>query len=72
MSPTREVKNKWIDVINTRLELDCRMTHPKYGRKAIPKQLVMQTWSVLLRNEESLPTDWVSKAGGLVGIDLTV
>ena len=68
MTPTREVKNKWIEKINARLELDCRMTHPKYSQKAIPKELVTETWSGLLKNENNLPTDWVSKAGGLVGL----
>ena len=29
MTLTREVKKKWIKEINARLELDCRMTHPK-------------------------------------------
>ena len=71
MTPTREVKNKWINIIKTGLELDCEMTHPKYGWKAIPKRLVIETWPGLLKNEDNLPTNWVSKAGGLVGIDLT-
>ncbi|KAJ3982406.1 hypothetical protein F5890DRAFT_1529964 [Lentinula detonsa] len=34
---TNEVRNKWIQMVNTRLDLDCRMTLPRYERKALPE-----------------------------------
>ena len=55
-------------MINDRLELDCRMTHPHYKTRALSKSLVIQTWEKTLMDEEQLPEDWTSKSGVLVGI----
>ncbi|KAJ3797675.1 hypothetical protein GGU11DRAFT_683194 [Lentinula aff. detonsa] len=65
---TNEVRNKWIQMVNTRLDLDCRMTLPRYEQKALPKKLVIQTWKGTLLNEGDLPEDWTTLSGVLVGI----
>ncbi|KAK7455150.1 hypothetical protein VKT23_011021 [Stygiomarasmius scandens] len=65
----REVKNRWIAMLNERLELDCRMSNKKYETKAIPKRLVQKTWRGLLFDEQNLPDDWTSTTGVLVGIE---
>ncbi|KAF9075170.1 hypothetical protein BDP27DRAFT_1315620 [Rhodocollybia butyracea] len=44
------------------------MTHKKYGRRTLSKQLVDRTWRHLLKNEESLPDNWTGLTGVLVGI----
>jgi hypothetical protein len=63
-----EAHNKWIKMINDRLELDCRMTNTRYGTKAISQGLVYKTWKGTLKDEEELPEDWMTKSEVLVGI----
>ncbi|KAE9404986.1 hypothetical protein BT96DRAFT_1068393 [Gymnopus androsaceus JB14] len=55
-------------MINDRLELDCKMTHPRYETKALSKIMVTQTWEGTLMGEEELPEDWTTTIGVLVGI----
>lgn len=58
--------------IELRLRMDCIHTNEhKYKKKAIQKNLVVATWRDLLINEDSLPPDWISKPGVLVGIRWT-
>jgi len=38
--PKEQVHNRWLKAINDRLNLDCQMTHPKYQKKALLKNLV--------------------------------
>lgn len=64
-----EVHNRWVQTINYRLKMDCLMTNKKYERKALSKQLVLQTWRNTLANEDEIPNDWVSNTGVLVGIE---
>jgi ribonuclease HI len=40
----------------------------KFGTLALKKQLVLNTWSGLLKDEDSLPDDWTKIEGVLVGI----
>ncbi|KAE9387763.1 hypothetical protein BT96DRAFT_1078888 [Gymnopus androsaceus JB14] len=63
-----EVENRWIRMMNERLEIDCQMTDGRYGKKALSKKLVMQTWKGTLKDEGTLPEDWTTKSGVLVGI----
>ncbi|KAG6894055.1 hypothetical protein C0992_007657, partial [Termitomyces sp. T32_za158] len=65
---TREVINRWVDVLNRRLALDQNLTNHKLGRKAISKDLVIKTWSEIILNRSTLPTDWTGTNGVLVGI----
>ncbi|KAF5352050.1 hypothetical protein D9758_009406 [Tetrapyrgos nigripes] len=66
---TREIENRWSNMINERLQLDRRMTSRKYGKKGISPNLVRATWQGLLDREHTLPDDWVTNSGVLVGIE---
>jgi hypothetical protein len=65
-----EIKKKWTQVLNARLDLDRKLTHQRFGKKALPKKLVKTTWQGILQNEETLPENWITNDGVLVGIDL--
>ena len=68
--PTKEeVGNKWISRINTKLTLDRASTNKKYGSSATKKSIVLKTWSGILKNEHTLPDDWINTPGVLVGMD---
>ncbi|KII84387.1 hypothetical protein PLICRDRAFT_74436, partial [Plicaturopsis crispa FD-325 SS-3] len=61
-----EIHNRWLHAINTRLTLDRAMTdRKKYGNKALPSQMVLNTWSGTLMNEDALPDDWIRQTGVL-------
>ncbi|EIN13957.1 hypothetical protein PUNSTDRAFT_59807 [Punctularia strigosozonata HHB-11173 SS5] len=66
----REVRNRWKAAINARLKLDCRLAdRASFGAKAVNRDLVLETWSGTLQNENLLPEDWVGWSGVLVGMD---
>ncbi|KAJ3718590.1 hypothetical protein DFJ43DRAFT_1005821 [Lentinula guzmanii] len=65
---TQEVYSRWYKLTNDRSEPDRQMTHQKYGKKALSKKLVLQTWKSILAHEEPLPQDWTTMNGVLVGI----
>ncbi|KAG1859325.1 hypothetical protein DFJ58DRAFT_715721 [Suillus subalutaceus] len=55
-----EIINRWIHAINMRLKFDQLLTDStRYGKKAIKIDTVLQTWSGLLKNEDSLPDNWI-------------
>jgi len=56
--------------LNVRLGEDRALTNNlKYGRRALPKSTVLNTWSGTLRDEPSLPGNWLHHHKGvLVGI----
>ncbi|KZP29259.1 hypothetical protein FIBSPDRAFT_727733, partial [Athelia psychrophila] len=54
----REIHNRWVKVINLRLDLDRAMTNPKYERKAISRAKVLQTWRGTINDAKNLPSDW--------------
>ncbi|KAF8918527.1 hypothetical protein CPB85DRAFT_1213633, partial [Mucidula mucida] len=62
-----QVKNRWKKMINKRLELDCLMTHRRFGKKALSKKKVLMTWKGSLKDEHNLPKDWTEVGGVLVG-----
>ena len=64
-----EIQNHWLHTVNKRLELDCAMTGKQYGKKALTKEIVLQTWSGTLQDEQSLPENWIKKPRVLVGIE---
>ncbi|KAF8966642.1 RnaseH-domain-containing protein [Flammula alnicola] len=67
-NPT-EIWNKWISVINRRLQLECLQTNiAKYGRLAIHPAVVEKTWWAVLKDRGNLPDDWIRSTGVLVGI----
>lgn len=69
-SSSTETHNRWVRAINTRLELDIAMTNKKFERSgAIPRRRVLQTWRGVLKDEKSLPSDWIRSRGVLVDIE---
>ena len=70
LTTTNEVRSKWLAAVNLRLELDRKMTNPKYKKKALNKSLVLSTWKGVLKNEQDLPDDWIREDGVLVGMDI--
>ncbi|KAG1864352.1 hypothetical protein F4604DRAFT_1517302, partial [Suillus subluteus] len=61
--------NRWVHAINMRLKFDRLLTDSmRYGKKAIKIDTVLQTWSGLLNNEDSLLDNWIQQAGVLVGM----
>ncbi|KAJ7128146.1 hypothetical protein C8R43DRAFT_1090214 [Mycena crocata] len=68
--PSRhELHNRWMRAINSRLQLDCELTNRmKYGKKALAKDLVKDTWCKVLKDETNLPKDWMRETGVLVGV----
>lgn len=66
-----EVINRVTHTLNTRLAVDRILTDSRrFGKQAIRDELVLQTWSGTLKNEQNLPPDgWIRwKSGVLVGI----
>ena len=60
---------QWLRSINASLSRDRILTDKiKFGKLCFNKELVLNTWSGLLLNEESLPDDWTYTKGVLVGI----
>jgi hypothetical protein len=65
---TTEIHNRWLKVVSGALLRDRLLTDKiKFGPLALKKQLVSNTWSGLLMNEDSLPDDWTHE-GVLVGM----
>ena len=67
--PTQGIRARWLAAVNARLTLDVAMTHRRYGRKALPRSTVLNTWRGTLRGEENLPADWIGEPGLLVGME---
>ena len=62
-----EVRNGWYKIIDDRLEIDCRMTNLRYGRRGLEIRVVTNTWKGTLEDEEDLPSNWPEVSGVLVG-----
>ncbi|KAG6914510.1 hypothetical protein DXG01_009287 [Tephrocybe rancida] len=67
-----EVENRWLKAINDRLKLDQQLTNTKLGKKAIPRNLVKETWKGTLHAEHALPEDWIGCTGVLVGMSFGI
>ncbi|KAG1771544.1 ribonuclease H-like protein [Suillus occidentalis] len=64
-----EIYNKWLHAINMRLKFDRLLTDSmRYGKKASKIDIVLKTWSGLLKNEDDLPDNWIRQTGVLVGM----
>ncbi|KAJ7143995.1 hypothetical protein C8R44DRAFT_915855 [Mycena epipterygia] len=64
-----EIQNRWVSLINDALKRDMLLTNQAcFGSLATKKQLVLDTWSGALLDEDSLPDDWTRSKGVLVGI----
>ncbi|KAK0443025.1 uncharacterized protein EV420DRAFT_1622933 [Desarmillaria tabescens] len=64
-----QIRNRWLKKINKQLELDRLMTYKHFGKKALPKDIVLRTWAGSLQNEHQLPSDWTEASGVLVGME---
>jgi hypothetical protein len=63
-----EIHNKWLKAVNGVLQRDRLLTDKiRFGLFAFSKQMVLNTWSGLLMDEDSLPDDWTYE-GVLVGM----
>ncbi|KAF7798072.1 hypothetical protein EIP86_009286 [Pleurotus ostreatoroseus] len=66
----KEISRRWLFTINSRLALDRIMTSAwRYGSQAIPRDLVLRTWDGTLRDNDTLPDDWINTPGVLVGME---
>jgi len=64
-----EIHKHWVSLMNTALKRDKLLTNQaRFSSLAIKKQLVLDTWSGTLLDEDSLPDDWTRSVGVLVGI----
>ncbi|KAK6984228.1 hypothetical protein R3P38DRAFT_2418556, partial [Favolaschia claudopus] len=64
-----EIENRWIASMNAALKRDQLLTNKtRFGTLAKKKHVVLEAWSGILQNEDSLPDDWTSTKGVLVGI----
>ncbi|KAJ7896141.1 hypothetical protein B0H13DRAFT_1624162 [Mycena leptocephala] len=64
-----EIHDRWVELINSALKRDQLLTNrARFGSLATKKQLVLDTWSGALLDEDSLPDDWIKMKGVLVGI----
>ncbi|KAH9839780.1 uncharacterized protein C8Q71DRAFT_703029 [Rhodofomes roseus] len=66
---TAAIKARWECTINRRLHLDIAMTHRRFGRLALDRNLVIGTWHGTINDEIALPDDWTVIKRVLVGID---
>ena len=68
----KEIRARWLAMMNSRLRHDIEGTKKKYGRLALRKNLVLQTWERMIGDKANLPKDWTSVRRVLVGIDSSV
>ena len=67
--PPAEIHNRCVAQINHCLHLDTLSTSKRlHGKNAVTQQLVLQTWSRVLKDEDSLLDNWIWQQGVLVGI----
>ncbi|KAF9027908.1 hypothetical protein BDZ89DRAFT_1015345 [Hymenopellis radicata] len=71
-----EVRNKYIEALKTSATTDFAMTNKgKFGKQALPKKLVMNTWNKLLvvntEREEGTERAHTEQVGVLVGMGLS-
>ncbi|KAJ6529338.1 hypothetical protein B0H19DRAFT_968419, partial [Mycena capillaripes] len=64
-----KIHNRWVSLMNAALNRDQLLSNrARFGSHATKKQLVLNTWSGTLLDEDSLPDDWTIVKGVLVGI----
>ncbi|KAJ7580431.1 hypothetical protein C8J56DRAFT_795209 [Mycena floridula] len=65
----RHIECAWSAAINSRLEEDQMLTNAFWHQgNALSKDIVLETWSGTLKNQNSLPADWIRLPEVLVGI----
>ncbi|KAF9552782.1 hypothetical protein CPC08DRAFT_789248, partial [Agrocybe pediades] len=59
-----------VKTINKRLRLECLLTDQRrYGKKALKKSIIENTWWPVLKGRRALQDDWTTDTGVLVGIN---
>ncbi|KAJ6490833.1 hypothetical protein C8R45DRAFT_825919, partial [Mycena sanguinolenta] len=67
--PEQEIHNRWVAAINAAFKQDRSLTNKaRFGDLASNKRLVLDTWSGVLLDEDSLLDDWTRTKGVSVGI----
>ena len=61
-----EVDRRWRHAIASRADLDKKMTNPKYGKKALNKDLVKSTWKGIFDDENNIPDPPVAGETGVL------
>ncbi|KAJ6619619.1 hypothetical protein B0H10DRAFT_1793197 [Mycena sp. CBHHK59/15] len=62
------IHTHWLKLVDSPLRCDRILTDKvKFCPLALRKQIVLNTWSGLLMNEDSLPDDWTLTEGGFSG-----
>ncbi|KAI9069626.1 hypothetical protein FKP32DRAFT_1559330, partial [Trametes sanguinea] len=62
-----EIRRRWCKAINDRLSLDQSLVRLTKSPRRLHAQLVLDTWSGTLMNEQALPDNWIGSEGVLVG-----
>ncbi|KAJ7286769.1 hypothetical protein C8J57DRAFT_1048685 [Mycena rebaudengoi] len=66
-----EIHNRWASLMNSTLKRNQLLSSQvRFGSLAIKKQSVLNTWSGVLLDEDSLTDNWINSKGVLVGIRL--
>jgi hypothetical protein len=53
--PTEDqIRNRWVSMINARLQMDCSMTYRRYGKKALLVKTVLKTWKGMRRGSPKI------------------
>ena len=63
----KEIRNRWLTAINNRLRIDIQMTRISLSKKAIKSRILKSTWTRIVADEDSLPTNWLKAKEVLVG-----
>ncbi|KAF8218144.1 hypothetical protein K438DRAFT_1444498, partial [Mycena galopus ATCC 62051] len=64
-----EIHNCWVSAINMALKHDILSTNKiHFSQLTLKRQTVLNTWSGILWDEDSLPDDWIQSDRVLVGI----
>ncbi|KAJ7226846.1 hypothetical protein GGX14DRAFT_347280, partial [Mycena pura] len=66
-APEEEIENKFRFIINQRLQMDKILANrPRKGKRpALSPKLVLDTWSALLDDMQSLPANWLGEPKGI-------
>ncbi|KAJ7167393.1 hypothetical protein C8R43DRAFT_877610 [Mycena crocata] len=66
----QEIHNRWVRMMNERLQIDINLTNTlKFDKQySLPHSLVLDTWRGTLKDEASLPKNWLSESEVLVGM----
>ncbi|KAH9835471.1 uncharacterized protein C8Q71DRAFT_837434 [Rhodofomes roseus] len=64
---SNELRSRWASTMNQRLHLDAATTHPRFGRKALRRDIYADTWHDAVVDNRALYTHR-SREGVLVGI----